>query len=329
MADEIVAARGIVLARDGDDRVAQMNELATDIRFEGVDPRDGADELRALCAGAVVLVAPNTPATNDIAAGIKGLKLVQTLSAGTDNLDKARLVNLGIRVANNGGANATNVAEHAIGLLLMVTHKLYRQAASAHAGRWTADMAGLTRTDFQTLTGKRLGIIGLGRIGTSVARRLVNWGAEIVYHDVAEFSPDYERTAGARRVPLAELYATSDIVTLHVPLDRNTRAMVSDAEFRAMKPTAVLLNTCRGPVVDEAALIRALEGGEIYGAGLDVTEVEPLDPASPLLTLPNVVVTPHGAGRAEESAVNATRNAVANADRVARGEEPLWVVEPV
>lgn len=309
-------------------RVEQMNVLASGVVFERVDPNRDAAEIQAACAGAVVLVAPNRPATNDIAAGIAGLKLVQTFSAGTEGLDRARLLNLGIKVANCGGGNAACVAEHAIGLLLMVNHKLDRQAASVRAGHWRGDVTG-PLTDFQTLTGKRIGIVGLGNIGFGVARRLQTWGGEIVYHDVVEFDDGYEREAGARRVGRDELFATADIVSLHVPLDPSTRGMVGTKEFRAMKPTAVLINTCRGPVVDEAALIQALETGEIFAAGLDVMEVEPIAADNPLVTMPNVVLTPHLGSRAVESDVNVTRNAVENAERVARGEPPEWVVDPV
>ena len=324
-----MAHKAVLLAPEtGEARVTQMNALASEVVFERVDPRADLADIHVACAGAVALLAPNRAPTNDIAAGIDGLKLVQTFSAGTDNLDKGRLLNLGIRVANNGGANSVCVAEHAIGLLLMVMHKLDRQVASARAGKWAADVPGAP-SEFQTLTGKRIGIVGLGRIGSNVAKRLQNWGAEIVYHDVADFDAAYEREAGVRRVSLDELYATADVISLHVPLDRATRAMVSTAQFRAMKPTAILLNTCRGPVVDEAAMIRALRTGEILGVGLDVTEVEPVAPDNPLLTLPNVVLTPHLGARAVESQVNATRNAVENADRVARGEPPHWVVDPV
>ena len=324
-----MAHKAVLLAPEpGEARVTQMNALASDVVFERVDPSADLAEIHAACAGAVALLAPNRVPTNDIAAGIDGLKLVQTFSAGTDNLDKGRLANLGISVANNGGANAVCVAEHAIGLLLMVMHKLDRQVASARAGKWAADVPGAA-SEFQTVTGKRIGIVGLGRIGSNVAKRLKNWGAEIVYHDVADFDATYEREAGVHRVGLGELYATADVISLHVPLDRVTRAMVSTAQFRAMKPTAILLNTCRGPVVDEAAMIHALRAGEILGVGLDVTEVEPVAPDNPLLTLPNVVLTPHLGARAVESQVNATRNAVENAERVARGEPPHWVVDPV
>lgn len=318
----------VLLPQAAATRVEQMNALARDVVFERVDPGADPAEIHAACAGAVVLVAPNRPTTNDIAAGIDGLKLVQTFSAGTEGLDKARLLNLGIQVANCGGGNAACVAEHAIGLLLMVNHKLDRQAASVRAGGWSRDVTG-PLSDFQTLTDKRIGIVGLGNIGSGVARRLKTWGAEIVYHDVVQYHADYELRAGARRIGRDEIFATSDIVSLHVPLDASTRAMVSTAEFRAMKPTAVLINTCRGPVVDEAALIHALQTGEIFAAGLDVMETEPIAADNPLVTMPNVVLTPHLGSRAVESTVSVTRNAVENAERIARGEPPEWVVEPV
>ena len=125
-----------------------------------------------------------------------------------------------------------------------------------------------------------------------MARRLKTWGAEIVYHDVVAYDADYERKADARRIGRDELFATADVVSLHVPLDDSTRGMVSTAEFRAMKPTSVLINTCRGPVVDEAALIHALQTGEIFAAGLDVMETEPIAADNPLVTMPNVVLTP-------------------------------------
>ncbi|MEE8307319.1 MAG: NAD(P)-dependent oxidoreductase, partial [Gammaproteobacteria bacterium] len=134
--------------------------------------------------------------------------------------------------------------------------------------------------------------------------------------------------AGARRVPLDELLSTSDIVSLHVPLDGSTKGMIGTTQFKAMQSTAILINSCRGPVVVEADLVSALKSGEIFGAGLDVTEVEPIDPASPLINLPNVVITPHQGARTIDSQRNADFNVVENAERIARAEEPLWVVEP-
>ncbi|MGA0276184.1 MAG: 2-hydroxyacid dehydrogenase, partial [Dehalococcoidia bacterium] len=177
--------------------------------------------------------------------------------------------------------------------------------------------------------GKRVGIIGLGRIGSRVAKRLAGWECELVYHDVVEHDDDYVAATGAKKVDLDELFSTSDIITLHVPLDRVTTHMISDREFGLMKSTAILINTCRGPVVDENALIRALESGEIFAAGLDVTEIEPIEPDNPLPTMTNVVVTPHLATRALESELNASQFTMENAGRVVRGEGADWIVKPV
>ena len=297
------------------------------LRF--VDSDRPVNEVAADCQDAVVIIAGGVRSFGtDLISKIPSLKLVQTPSAGTDWIDKAALAELGVGVANNGGANAVAVAEHAIMLMLTVERKLDRQIESVKSGTWMAGVGG-DRNEYHTLVGKRIGIVGLGRIGSRVAKRLQGWECEVVYSDVVEHDEQYVAESGAKRVDLDELLATSDLVSLHVPLERTTRHMISDREFGLMKPTAILVNTCRGPVVDESALKRALTNGEIFGAGLDVTEVEPIESDNDLPTLPNVVVTPHMATRALESEKNATANVIANAARVARGEAPLWLVPPV
>ena len=281
------------------------------------------------CEDAVAIIAAGARAFDaDMIAEIGSVELIQTFSAGTDWMDKAALAEHGVRVANNGGANAVAVAEHAIILMLLVERKIDRQIDSVKKGTWM-DGVGGERTEFHTLVGKRIGIVGLGRIGSRVAKRLQGWECEVVYYDVVDHDDEYVEAANATFVELDELLETSDIVSLHVPLERTTRHMISDREFALMKETAILVNTCRGPVVDEAALKRALNDGEIFGAGLDVTEVEPIEPDNDLPNMPNVVVTPHLATRALESEHNATAYAIANVARVARGESPEWVVPPV
>lgn len=326
-----MATKAVLLAHParGETRLAELQRQSREaVAFELVDPRGDDDTVTAACGGAAILLAPAHPRTADLACRIPGLKLIQTFSAGTEGLDKARLLNHGVRVANNGGANAVCVAELAVWLIVTIYHKLDLQIESVRAGHWNADVHGGIE-EFRTLAEKRVGIVGLGNIGTQVGRRLGGWDCEVVYHDFVDYDAEHEAKAGARRVPFDELLATSDIITLHVPLDPTTRGMMSTPQFEAMKSTAVLINTCRGPVVDESALTAALKAGQIFGFGADVTEVEPIDPASELITLPNVVITPHLGGRAVECRVNALRNAVANAERIARGEEPLWVVDPV
>tara|TARA_E500000331_G_scaffold356635_1_gene415577 strand:+ start:382 stop:1368 length:987 start_codon:yes stop_codon:yes gene_type:complete len=306
-------------------KIAASNDL---LEFVLVDLDKTPEENHTACEGAEVFITPNIVTVNEVAEGIKGLKLIQTFSAGTDELDKAKLLNLGIKVANNGGANAVAVAEHAVWMLLTVNHKFDKQIESVKAGTWRSGVPG-DLTEFTSLVDKQVGIVGLGRIGSRVAKRLQGWECNVVYHDTIEFDADYVAATGASQMPLDELIATSDIITLHVPLDRVTEKMFSTEQFKAMKNTAVLINTCRGPVVDESALIEALRNGEIWGAGLDVTEVEPIQPDNPLIGMPNVVLTPHTGTKVIQSDWNANINVVANAERVAQGLEPDWVVDPV
>jgi phosphoglycerate dehydrogenase-like enzyme len=308
--------------------VSEAAEKVGGIDLKFVDSGQPFDDVVEQCNGAVVLLpAGHNSQLTELAEKIGTLKLVQTFSAGTDYIDKAALAELGVDVANNGGANAVAVAEHAIGLMFATNRKLDVQIESVKAGTWM-DIGG-DRTEFHTLVGKRIGIVGLGRIGSRVAKRLAGWECEIVYHDVIDHDDDYIAAAGATRVSFDELVSTSDIITLHVPLDRVTRHMMSDREFEMMKPTAILINTCRGPVVDENALIRALESKELFAAGLDVTEIEPIEADNPLPTMPNVVVTPHLATRAIESEWNSAQFTMENAGRVVRGEGADWIVKPV
>jgi len=298
-----------------------------DLRF--VDNNQPFDEVVQQCQGAVMLF-PRGEYEHlvKLVKNVGTIKLVQTSSAGTDWLDKAALAELGANVANNGGANAVAVAEHAIGLMFSMYRKFDVQIESAKNGTWMAGVTG-DRGEFHTLVGKKVGIIGLGRIGSRVAKRLAGWECEIVYYDVVEHGDEYVAATGAMRVDLDELISTCDVITLHVPHDRVTEHMMSYREFEMMKPTAILINTCRGPVVDENALIRALESKEIFGAGLDVTEIEPIEADNPLLTMDNVIITPHLATRAIESDWNAAQFTMDNAGRLVRGEDPEWIVKPV
>lgn len=319
--------------RPGSEIRNQESQEAADrvggIEMRVVDNTQLFEDVVEQCKGAVVIM-PQGPYAKltELGEKLSTLKLVQTSSAGTDWIDKTGLAELGVDVANNGGANAVAVAEHAIGLMFSVNRKLDVQIDSVKEGTWMAGVGG-DRTEFHTLVGKRIGIIGLGRIGSRVAKRLAGWECGIVYTDVVDFDDDYISATGAKRVELDELLSTCDIVTLHVPLDRVTQHMISDREFGLMRPTSILINTCRGPVVDENALIKAMESKEIFAAGIDVTEIEPIEADNPLPTMTNVVVTPHLATRALESELNAAQFTMENAGRVIRGETADWIVKPV
>jgi glyoxylate reductase/D-3-phosphoglycerate dehydrogenase len=180
---------------------------------------------------------------------------------------------------------------------------------------------------FYEMQGKTLGIIGFGTIGKRVARIAAGgFDMRIQYNDIVRLTEDAEDALDVRYRLLPELLRTSDIVTLHVPLTSLTRNMISTAELAYMQPNAVLINCSRGPVIDFPALHDALSNNRIAGAGLDVFPAEPPSPSEPMLSLDNVVLTPHLAGSSKETRVKQTRNAFDNVLRVFRGERPLWVV---
>lgn len=252
------------------------------------------------------------------------LRLVQLFSAGYDRVDLAAARRAGVLVANNGGANSRAVAEHTILLMLAVYRRLVHQHEMTSGGRWRGNQP---MPMFYEMHGKTLGIIGYGTIGKRVARIAAGgFDMRIQYNDILRLTEDAEDTLDVRYRLLPELLRTSDIVTLHVPLTSATRKMIDAAALAQMQPHAVLINCSRGPVIDFPALHEALTSGRIAGAGLDVFPTEPPSPSEPVLSLDNVVLTPHLAGSSLETRTKQTRNAFDNALRVARGERPLWVV---
>jgi phosphoglycerate dehydrogenase-like enzyme len=250
------------------------------------------------------------------------IKLVQLCSAGFDGVNIVLAGELGIPVANNGGANAIPVAEYAMTLMLSTLRHAVIADQDTRAGKWMRDE--LDGRDTWELSGKTVGILGAGRIGSTVARLLRGFETNTLYTDIvrSEKAEGY----GATRVELDELLSESDIVTLHTPLDSGTRRLIGRRELGLMKPTSILINTCRGPVVNEADLIDALNENRIWAAGLDVFEQEPVDPANPLLKMDNVVVGAHLAGKSNESYPRRVGFAFENMQRVWDGSKPESVV---
>src|SRR6266542_4313653 len=238
------------------------------------------------------------------------LRLVQLLSAGYDHVDVEAARKAGVPVSNNGGANAIAVAEHTIMLMLAVQKRLVRFHNDVVAGRWRAGDPNDSR--IYELAGKTLGIVGLGNIGKKVARRAAAFDMTVRYYDIVRPTEDQEDALGARFVLFEELLRTSDVVSLHVPLTDRTRNLMGADELATMKRSAILVNTCRGPVMDEDALHRALTQGQIAGAGLDVLVDEPPVTNHPLFALPNVTLTPHSAGPTWENWTARFRNGFDN-----------------
>jgi glyoxylate reductase/D-3-phosphoglycerate dehydrogenase len=264
------------------------------------------------------------PMPPDFYGAMRGaIRLVQLLSAGYDQVDLGQLRDLRIPLATNGGANAVAVAEHAILLMLAVLRRLRTLDARTRAGEWRPSGSD---AEVYELDGRQVGLVGLGAVGRQVAIRLRPFGVRLRYCDLRRIPADEERALDIAYVTLDELLATSDVVSLHVPFTPATRGLIDRNRLGAMKRGAVLVNTCRGEVVDESALCEALARQHLLGAGLDTFSVEPAPKHNPLFALPNVVVTPHLAGPTWESWRKRFLNGYANIERVAGGQRPSWVV---
>ena len=302
-----------------------MAEQAPDgVELVLVDPSLSDADTAALCRDVDAIISSDV--SNDVLGQCPNVKLVQTLSAGYDRLDLASILEMGIPVANNGGANAIAVSEHTIAMMISLSTRLWRQYdITMNQRQWKS---GLDQYRIVEITEKTVGIVGMGRIGKQVAKRLKGFDTKTIYYDVVDIPREVQEELNVQPVELDELLRESDIVTLHVPLTRRTRGMISDRELEMMKPDAFLVNCCRGPVVDEAALHRALSQHKIAAAGLDVLEVEPTPVDNPLFDLDNVVITPHMAGPGEESTQRAADFAYYNIAKLLSGEEAESLVTP-
>jgi phosphoglycerate dehydrogenase-like enzyme len=291
--------------------------------FETVVVHNDAEVVPNLSGIEYMITYPHISMRDPFYKAAPKLKLVQLLSAGYDNVDLEAARRAKVPLSNNGGANAISVSEHALMLMLTVSRKVIWQHGSVSGGRWRGN--GPAPRMYE-LYDKTLGIIGLGTIGKKVARLGRAFGMRVQYFDIARLTEDEADALGVKFRLLRELLRSSDIVSLHVPLNDSTRHMIGVEELSLMKPTAIIINTSRGPVIDEAALHKTLSEGKIFGAGLDVFDQEPPPSNNPLFKLDNVVLTAHFAGPTWDNHAARFRNAFDNVQRVARGEPPLWVV---
>jgi phosphoglycerate dehydrogenase-like enzyme len=314
----------ILMAPRQDAKVTEIARALAPPGFELIPADFGTPEFYAAAADAEYFLGLARNMGTEFFRSAPKLKLVQLLSAGYDRVDLEAARKAGVPVANNGGANAIAVAEHTVLLMLAVLKQLVRLHLDVVAGRWRPPAS--SESPVYELAGRLVGIVGLGNIGKKVARRAAAFDARVQYYDIARLSEAEEDALGVRFVLFTELLRTSDVVTLHVPLDDSTRGMLGARELALMKPGAILINTCRGPVVDEAALYAALRDRRIAGAGLDVLVEEPPPKDHPLFALPNVTLTPHSAGPTWENWTARFRNGFDNIARVAAGRAPLWVI---
>jgi len=255
------------------------------------------------------------------------LKVISNLAVGFDNIDVSEATRRGIPIGNTPGVLTETTAEIAFALMMAAARRVVEGDRYVRKGMWkTWGPMILLGQDLHHAT---LGIIGLGRIGIEVAKRAKGFNMNILYHDPVRRSEVVEKQLGVKHMPqLKEMLSISDFISVHVPLLATTRHLIGEVEFAAMKPTAVFVNTSRGSVVDQKALYQALMSGKIFAAGLDVTEVEPIQPNDPLLTLENVIITPHIASASVTTRKNMALMAAENLLAGLKGELPLHCVNP-
>ncbi|MCA0455880.1 MAG: C-terminal binding protein [Chloroflexi bacterium] len=257
-----------------------------------------------------------------IRAGEK-LQVVGRYGIGVDNIAVDEATRLGIPVTNVPAYCLDEVAEHTLALMLASARNITHYNAAVRQGNWALNA---TRPLFR-VSGKVLGIVGFGKIGQTLAAKAASLGLKVIAH-TAHPENYAEQALNVEFVNLDTLFTQADFVSLHVPLNPTTRQLVNDERLRQMKPTAFLINTARGGLVDHPALLRALQEGWIAGAALDVFETEPLEAAHPLFAQPNLIATPHLAFYSEESLAELQSKAAANVAAILMGKRPASVVNP-
>jgi D-3-phosphoglycerate dehydrogenase / 2-oxoglutarate reductase len=277
-----------------------------------------------------MLVSTREAITRRVLENIPRVKVISRYGVGLDNVDLDAAADAGIVVTHYPGYCTPEVADHALAMILALNRRIVELDRSLREGAWVEHGPATRRIllgPVHPLREQTLGIIGFGRIGQAVAERAKPFGLTIVAAD-PYIDPEIVRGAGAEPLPLDELLERADIVTIHCPLTPGTRGLIDAAALARMKPTALLVNTARGPIIDLPALAQALEEGRIAGAALDVVDPEPLAAGSPFYQLPNVILTPHSAYYSERSVDVVRRETLHEALQVLRGKRPRTVANP-
>jgi D-3-phosphoglycerate dehydrogenase len=314
-------ARPLVVTTDGSitpEATARLSEHCEVRVLPAAYPAE--DALIAACANADAILARLGTVTRRVIEAAPRLRIIARHGVGVDAVDLEAATARGIVVTTTGAINAAAVAEYTFALLLALARKIVPADASMRQGAWLRDpLVGME------LDGKTLGIIGLGAIGRRVARQALGFGMHVVAHDPNVPTPP---DAAVRMAGFAELLASADIITLHTRYAPGSAKLIDAAALTAMRPGALLLNTARGELVDDAALTAALRSGHLAGAALDTFSEEPLPAESPLRAMPNVVLSPHVAGQTAEAVVKV---GLAAADAILSefsGRRPAHVYNP-
>lgn len=290
-------------------------DVAFDYWHEGRDE----EELISAIGGVQAVVASVDPFSRRVLESTTALRVIARTGVGVDSIDVETATKRGVIVATAPGVLDDTVADYTFAMLLAVSRKLVENQQQVRAARWQ-------RVIGHDISNKTIGIIGMGAIGKQVALRATGFRMRILAHDVVQ-DELFAREHGILYVPLEQLLRESDFVTLHLPLTRTTKNLLDERRLRLMKASAYLINTSRGAIVDETALVAALQARQIAGAALDVFEQEP-PWGSQLLRLPNVLVSPHAAAMSKESQDAVAKMACENVTRVLSGRQALHTVNP-
>lgn len=283
------------------------------------------EELIEHAADADALMVVGEPVTARVIDALRRCRVIARFGSGLDNVDIEAATQRGIQVTYVPAASVEEVSDHTIAMLLTLARRLPALDASVRRGEWAIPHE-LPR--FRRLRGQTLGILGVGRIGSAVAAKAKALGLRTVAYDPYA-DPEILASAGVRPLPLDELLAVSDHVSVHTPLTPETRHLIGARELALMKPSAALVNVARGGVVDQVALAAALSRGRLAGVGLDVLEQEPPDPDEPLLSMPNVLLSPHAAHHSQESMDDLRHSVIADVSAVLAGRPPHHPVNSV
>ena len=297
-----------------------------EVDYEGTDDGLAPEALVERARGCQGIVSQLTDKLGEaVLAKLEGVRVIANVAVGYDNIDVPAATARRILVTNTPDVLTETTADFAFALLMATARRVVEAHAFVHSGRWSRWLIDLLVG--QDIHHRTLGIFGMGRIGQAVARRGRGFGMNVLYADAVALPEETERGLGARRVEKEELLREADFVSLHVPLTAQTRHFIGAPELALMKPTAILVNTARGPVVDEAALVETLKAGRIAGAGLDVFEEEPkVHPG--LLELSNVTLAPHIASASVATRRRMSEMAAENAVAALEGRRPPNLLNP-
>jgi len=303
----------------------QILNANCDVQYWTKPERISKQELFELikdCEGLVCLLTEKVD--DELLHAAPKLRIAANVAVGFDNIDVAACTKRGVVATNTPGVLDETTADFAWTLMMAVARRIGEGEQLARSGNWKGwDLDQLVGTD---VWGKTLGLVGFGRIGRALARRAAGFQMKVIYSDAIRAPLDVEKELKAEHRDFNTLLAEADFVSLHVPLLPETRGLMDGAKFHRMKPTAFLINTARGPVVDEAALVHALESGKVAGAGLDVYENEPF--IHPGLKRPNVVLAPHIASGSLETRTKMAVIAAKNVTDLFKGQRPASVLNP-